>query len=383
MGPGAILAVILIVIAVVAVYVGRGGSIPGFSGGSSGGSRDFFGGEKTVVKAIVGSEKKPFFEDEEVQKALASHGYVVEVKTAGSRRMATDVDLDSFDLAFPSSAPAAEKIAEKMSGAERYDVFYTPMAIATFDNILQALERENVARQQGNTWQVDMAALATMQHDNVRWRDFAENDYPSPRTVQMSTTDIRSSNSAAMYLSLMSWITNEGRIVSDSGQVNAVLPELTPLFTGQGYTESSSAGPFSDYLSQGVGSKPMVMVYESQFLGENSAPNSRLKPEMRLAYPSPTILSTHVALGFNDNGAAVARLLAEDPELQKLAAKHGYRSSQPEAMEEFQTQLKTGQEVSTDFVDSIDPPSFDILEQLIEGVSRGYQSPPRPETEEG
>ncbi|MFW9177641.1 hypothetical protein [Corynebacterium amycolatum] len=383
MGPGAILAVILIVIAAVAVYVGRGGSIPGFSGGSSGGNRDFFGGEKTVVKAIVGSEKKPFFEDKEVQKVLASHGYVVEVKTAGSRRMATDVDLDSFDLAFPSSAPAAEKIAEKMSGAERYDVFYTPMAIATFDNILQALARENVARQQGTTWQVDMAALATMQHDNVRWRDFAENDYPSPRTVQMSTTDIRSSNSAAMYLSLMSWITNEGRIVSDNGQVNVVLPELTPLFTGQGYTESSSAGPFSDYLSQGVGSKPMVMVYESQFLGENSAPNSRLKPEMRLAYPSPTILSTHVALGFNDNGAAVARLLAEDPELQKLAAKHGYRSSQPEAMAEFQTQLKTGQEVSTDFVDSVDPPSFDILEQLIEGVSRGYQSPPRPETEEG
>lgn len=272
MGPGAILAVILIVIAAVAVYVGRGGSIPGFSGGSSGGNRDFFGGEKTVVKAIVGSEKKPFFEDKEVQKALASHGYVVEVKTAGSRRMATDVDLDSFDLAFPSSAPAAEKIAEKMSGAERYDVFYTPMAIATFDNILQALARENVARQQGTAWQVDMAALATMQHDNVRWRDFAENDYPSPRTVQMSTTDIRSSNSAAMYLSLMSWITNEGRIVSDSGQVNAVLPELTPLFTGQGYTESSSAGPFSDYLSQGVGSKPMVMVYESQFLGGEQCP---------------------------------------------------------------------------------------------------------------
>ena len=127
----------------------------------------------------------------------------------------------------------------------------------------------------------------------------------------------------------------------------------------------------------------MVMVYESQFLGEDGAQNSRLKPEMRLAYPSPTILSTHVALGFNDNGAVVARLLAEDPELQKLAAKHGYRSSQPEAMEEFQTQLKTGQEVSTDFVDSIDPPSFDILEQLIEGVSRGYQGPPRPETEEG
>lgn len=382
-GPGPILAVILIIIAAVAVYIGRGGSVPGLSGSSSGGNNDFFGGEKTVVKAIIGSEKKPFFEDKEVQKALASHGYVVEVKTAGSRRMATDVDLDSFDLAFPSSAPAAEKIAEKMSGAERYDVFYTPMAIATFDNILQALEGENVARKQGTTWQVDMEALATMQHDNVRWRDFAGNDYPSPRTVQMSTTDIRSSNSAAMYLSLMSWITNDGRIVSDTGQVNAVLPELTPLFTGQGYTESSSAGPFSDYLSQGVGSKPMVMLYESQFLGEDRAPNSRLKPEMRLAYPSPTILSTHVALGFNDNGAAVAKLLAEDPELQKLAAKHGYRSSHPEAMEEFQTQLQTGQEASTDFVDSIDPPSFDMLEQLIEGVSRGYQGPPRPETEEG
>lgn len=382
-GPGPILAIVLVIVAIAAVVIGRGSGIPGLSADDSKGGGNPFSGDETVVKAIVGSEKKPFFDDPDVQKALASHGFQVDVKTAGSRRMANETDLEAYDLAFPSSAPAAEKIAELMPWAERYDVFYTPMAIATFDNILQALQRENVARETGGQWYIDMEALSKMQHDNVRWRDFAESDYPSPRSVQVSTTDIRTSNSAAMYLALMSWIANDGAVVSNEAQVDSVFPQVTPLFTGQGYTESSSAGPFSDYLSQGVGSKPMVMVYESQYLGEDASPNSRLKDNMRLAYPSPTILSTHVALGLSDDGAAVAKLLAEDPELQKLAAKHGYRSSQAEAMQEFPTQLKTGQQVSTDFVDSIDPPSFDMLEKLIDGVSQGYTGPPRPETEEG
>lgn len=382
-GLGPVLAIILVIVAAVAVFVGRGGSLFGFSGTDLVGAGGAFGGDKTVVKAIVGSEKKSFFEDEDVKKAFASHGYELQVTTSGSRRMATDVDLKSYDVAFPSSAPASEKISEQMPGAVRYDAFYTPMAIATFDTILDALARKGVAHESAGQWRIDMKALAQLQHDNVRWRDFASADYPSPRTVQVSTTDIRTSNSAAMYLSLMSWIANGDAVVSNQAQVDAVFPEVTPLFTGQGYTESSSAGPFSDYLSQGMGSKPMVMVYESQFLGEATSANSRLKSNMRIAYPSPTILSTHVALGFNDRGAAVAKLLAEDPKLQALAAKHGYRCSQAEAMKEFPTQLSTGQQVSTDFVDSIDPPSFAMLEQLIDGVSRGYQGPPRPETEEG
>ncbi|AJE68767.1 hypothetical protein SB89_07235 [Corynebacterium glutamicum] len=72
----------------------------------------------TEVRAVIGSEKKEFFEDPEVIEAFADHGFEVNVDTAGSRRIATDVDLSPYDFAFPSSAPAAQKISDGVVSAD-------------------------------------------------------------------------------------------------------------------------------------------------------------------------------------------------------------------------------------------------------------------------
>lgn len=375
-GGAIVLGIVLLLVAGLAIGVGRGWVPNPFGGGDP-------GEDAKTVRAIIGSEKKPFFEDPEVKKALAKHGYAVEVETAGSRRMAVESDLSGYDIAFPSSAPAAEKILRDQPGASRHDVFYSPMAIATFEPIVSLLESEGVASRSGEAWQIDITRLLEMQSKGVRWRDLGDGAFPSPRTVQVSTTDIRTSNSAAMYLALASWVANDGAVVSSPDEAEAVFGEVTPLFTGQGYTESSSAGPFRDYISQGMGSKPMVMIYESQFLGEAADPAGRIRDDMVLAYPSPTVLSTHVALGLSDDGTEVARLLAEDPDLQELAARHGYRTSAPGNMDVLAESLPPGRVPPASFIDSVDPPTFEMLERLIDGVSQGYRGPPKPETEEG
>jgi hypothetical protein len=64
----------------------------------------------TPVRGVVGSEKKAFFSDPEVERIFAENGLAVEVDTAGSREIATSTDLKSYDFASPSSAPAGEKI---------------------------------------------------------------------------------------------------------------------------------------------------------------------------------------------------------------------------------------------------------------------------------
>jgi hypothetical protein len=60
----------------------------------------------TTVHGVIGSEKAAFFADPVVQKALAHDGLKVEVDQAGSRQIATSIDLDEYDFAFPSLLPS-------------------------------------------------------------------------------------------------------------------------------------------------------------------------------------------------------------------------------------------------------------------------------------
>lgn len=71
---------------------------------------DSAAGSTTTVRGVIGSEKQAFFTDQRVVDAFAKHGLKVEVDTAGSRQIATTVDLGKYAFAFPSSSPAAQKI---------------------------------------------------------------------------------------------------------------------------------------------------------------------------------------------------------------------------------------------------------------------------------
>jgi PBP1b-binding outer membrane lipoprotein LpoB len=47
----------------------------------------------TVVRGVIGSEKQDFFADPQVVRAFAQHGLDVQVDPAGSRQIATSVEL--------------------------------------------------------------------------------------------------------------------------------------------------------------------------------------------------------------------------------------------------------------------------------------------------
>lgn len=382
-----ILALILVVLGVLAVAAGRGWlSIPGVSEGSPGGGSGSGGlgggGDVRQVSGVVGSEKLAYFRDPAVADVFADHGLEVSVEAAGSRKIATGVDLGAFDFAFPSSAPAAKRIAEAHPHEAETTPFHSPMAVATFQPIVDVLAAEGVAREEGGHWYIDMTEYLRLAEEGTRWRDLGDGAYPSPRTVQMSTTDARTSNSAAMYVSILSWAGNDGAVVADRGQVDDAVERIVPLLTGQGFTESSSAGPFADFLAQGMGSKPMVMIYESQFLERRMNADESIRDDMVLAYPDPTIQSKHTVIGLNSDGAEVARLLAEDPDLQRLAAEHGFR---PQSRQLFDEVLADeGAPAPPELVSVIDPPSFDMLEALLTrlGEALGGRGEPNAAEEE-
>lgn len=338
-----------------------------------------FGGT-TVVRGVVGSEKAAFFEDERVQAVFERSGLDVRVTTSGSWRMAQLEGLGDNDFAFPASEIAALNIQNSHSGViATHQPFFSPLAIATFEPIMQLLARNGVATQDAaGAWQIDLAAYLELVRQDVRWNQLegGADSYPSPRSVLITSTDIRSSNSAGMYLALAAYVLNGNSVISDRATADRHLQQLQELFTAQGYAGSSSAAPFEDYLSQGMGAVPLVLIYEGQFLEEQIRQPTRLGEGMVLAYPSPTIFSKHTGVTFSQEGERVMQLLASDPELAALLAEHGFRPIGQNAgvFAEFLRERGIAGEFrdTNAFVNVAQEPSYEMLDYLLTTIGAAY-----------
>jgi hypothetical protein len=323
------------------------------------------------VRGVIGSEKEPFFRDSQVQAVFHKHGLDVQIDTAGSREIATTVDLSRYDFAFPAGVPAAQKIKADKKAAAIYSPFYTPMAVATFKPIVQLLIANKLARDEGGYFQLDMKPYMDLVAKNARWSDFPANTaYPASKSVLITSTDVRKSNSAAMYLAIASYVANGNNVVQDQATAAQLVPKVAPLFLRQGFTEASSEAPFDDYLSIGIGKSPMVMIYEAQFLARATAHDRAITSEMVLMYPNPVVLSKQTLVPLKPNGDRIGRLLMDDPELQRLAVKYGFRTNDQAA---FSSYLKSrGVAQPPQLVNVIEPPAFEPLEAMIAGIERLY-----------
>ncbi|CUU59917.1 hypothetical protein Ga0074812_13341 [Parafrankia irregularis] len=354
---GLVLAAVLLVGVVAAVVVSRRGSGPGEGSG-----------DLTVLRGIAGSEKKPFFDDPAVVKALADAGYRVEVDYAGSRDIVDRVNKDpkAYDFAFPSGAPQGNRIAEDTRGRS-YVPFFSPMAIGTFQKLADLLVANNLAKKIGDSYyQLDMARYLDLVEQSRRWSQLDGNTvFPTDKSVLITSTDLRTSNSAAMYLALLSYVANKNDIVADSATADAIAGQLAPAFTKQGYTESSSEGPFEDYLRGGMGARPMVMIYEAQFLAAQAAKTTA--PDMVLMYPSPTAYSKHTLVGLSAGGQALGDLLTGNATLLKLAAHHGFRTDDRSYVSAFARENRIPE--PPELVDVVDPPTYELMEKMITDIA--------------
>lgn len=324
----------------------------------------------TTVRGVIGSEKQGFFADPQVVKEFERHGLKVDVDPVGSRQIANAADLRRYDFAFPGGAPAAEKIQRQRHILTKYQPFSSPIAIATFQPIAELLARSGVARKgDDGRWTFDVARYLDMVSKGVRWDQLEDNSaYRVRRNVLVSTTDPRNSNSAGMYLAIASYVANDDTIVQGAAAEAKVLPVVTRLFLDQGYTENTTEGPFEDYLSIGMGKTPLVCVYEAQFVERYV--RGQIKPGMVLMYPSPTVVSKHTLVPLDDKGDKVGRLLVQDPELQRLAARHGLRTADPDQFAKVVAAYKVP--VSDNLIDLAEPPSYETLEHLLDGVAKSY-----------
>ncbi|ONI77069.1 hypothetical protein ALI144C_33760 [Actinosynnema sp. ALI-1.44] len=321
-----------------------------------------------VVRGVIGSEKLAFFHDKRVIDVFAKHGLRVEVDPAGSRQIATSVDLGRYEFVFPSSSPAAQRIQRDRKITAGYTPFSSPMAVATFEPIVALLTANGVIR----NGQLDVAKYLELAKAGTRWDQLPGNTaFPARKNLLITTTDPRESNSASMYLAIVSFVANGNTVVSTEEASTKLLPQLTKLFLDQGYTQNSTEGPFEDYLAAGMGKTPLALIYESQFLDRQIRGDGAIRPDMRMLYLAPTVFSKHTLVPLSDNGDKVGQLLTTDPELTRLAATFGFRPTDSRVLGQVLTEK--GVAAPPELVDIIEPPSYETLERMLDTIGRQYR----------
>ena len=324
------------------------------------------------LKGLIAVDVEAFFKDERVTQVLGSAKLPVQVARIGSRDMAAKVGTaEQPDFFIASGVVAANMIADaaRKAGkpATQTSPFHTPLVVASWEPIARILAANGMARAAGpKVYSLDMEKLTQAMLAKQRWRDLkGSGDYAVSRSVLVSTTDIRRSNSAAMYLALTSAALN-GDVVADRAAAQKYATQLAELFKRQGFQENYVNGAFDDYLAIGMGKTPLTFIYEAQMVAQ--ALKGGIRPEMVLMYPQPTIINKWVLVALNERGKRLAELLAADKTLQAVALEQGFRTGDTAAF--AAAAQKAGLAVDVKMTQVMDPPGFDLMFEMIDIVSR-------------
>jgi len=325
------------------------------------------------LKGLIALDVEPFFADPRVKRILVEKRLPVAVTRIGSREMAARVVPGAMpDFLFPSGVVAANQIVDAAGKAKiavaQSSPFHTPMVIASWQPVAKILIANGMARPLGErTYGVDIGKLTETMLAKKRWKDLKGAEaYDVSRGVLVSTTDVRRSNSAAMYLALTSYAKN-GDVVTDRATAETLSRQLAELFKRQGYQENYVNGNFDDYVAIGLGKTPMAFIYEYQLVSYALAKKG-VAADMVLMYPQPTIVNKFVFIASNERSRALADLLANNAELQKIGVEYGFRIADTKLFVE--SVKPTGLAVEERVTQVIDPPSFDLMAQMIDVVTQ-------------
>jgi len=329
--------------------------------------------EIITIHGIVGSEKQSFFEDQIVKDEFRKKGIDIQVTAQGSREEATTATKDGADFYFPAGEPAGRAISQKLGIKNASTPFYTPMVIASWDTIAKTLAANGIAEKRNNYWYiVHMNKMLNLIDSGKRWNQLPHNaDYDVSKSIQISSTDVRKSNSAGMYLALASYTFNGNNIVTTPEQTRKIQNKLNGIFLNQGFQETSSAGPFEDYVMIGKGKAPLVICYEQQYIEYLAATPEDQRPKgMIILYPKPTIFTKHTIVPTDDSGNKVAELLSNDTVLIQAEIRHGFRNGNLTETHDFWSKNKIN--LPTDIQDVIEAPSFQTIESMIKGIDDAF-----------
>ena len=283
--------------------------------------------QPTAVNGYLGGEKISLFDDEQFKQLASQAGLDISYKKAGSLAM-MEASLDGMDYLFPSSqAAVAYGDTLGVKGVSSDIVLNSPIVVYTYRDVADALVGSGLMSKDGDVYSLDVAKAVDAMQADKSWADLGyANGYGQFR---IDSTDPAKSNSGNEWAALIATVLNGGKpATADSVARDA--DAIRAIFAKSGWMETSSEDSFSQFLTLGEGSKPMMVGYESQVLDlSQNQPNlyAQVKDDLVIAYLTPTVWSTHVIVALDDKGEKLRDFL-ESEDVQKLAwERHGFRGA--------------------------------------------------------
>lgn len=323
-----------------------------------------------TVRLLTGSAKFSFLKDPELEALLAREGLKLELLKSG----AFEADVQqaaSLDAAWPAGANAAQDWAAAMKGASTHPVFSTPLAVASWRALMPVLEGSGLARMAGPAHgRLDLERTLALMDAATRWNQLRGNEvFAVNRSLLINTPDLRRSNTGLLYIALLAWIRNGHEVPQQRESAERLAEALAPLIVRHGFQEATLAGPFEDYVGQGMGKAPLVLVYESQFVEFKRA--GRLRDSHLLLYPQPGLVLKHVLVARSAAGRRLGELLATHPQAQAIAARYGFRTNDPRVFE--QAARDAGLD-APELLDLAELPSTAVLEAMNRVIVRKLEN---------
>lgn len=293
-------------------------------------------GPVATVTGIIGSEKGPLFEDEQIRTRLQdSHRLRVNYRQTGSLKL-VEGDLSGQDFVWPGSQYHLE-VYERLHGpAQRAEeLFYSPIVLYAWSQVAAALSSAGIAQREGDVQYVDASTLVSLLTKGETWAGIGFAPLREKGRILASSTDPTKSNSGLLFAGLLA-NTLAGGIAGESS-LPVVLPALKTYFELQGLMPESSRYIFEQFLALGMGTFPLIVGYESQLIEYVLGPMGQTgqarpagapaaRPDVTVLYLRPTVWSSHVLIARSATGVRLLEALKEPAVRAAAWQRHGFRT---------------------------------------------------------
>lgn len=322
-----------------------------------------------VLKGYVGGEKIGFLQDNEVQEILRKQ-YNIELNyyKKGSIEMVQENLEPETDFLWPSSQVAMElyKINNPSSDVKTEIIFNSPIVIYTWDIVKDGLVKEGIVEKKKDAFFIVKTKLFLEKiYNQTKWKDLNVPQLYGKAAV--ISTDPTKSNSGNMFAGFFINILH-GDVVNDNS-VKQYLPMIKTYYDSLGFLQHSSGDLFEQYLSTGVGAKPMIAGYESQII-EFSLKNKEMWPSVKdkviILYPQPTVWSSHPVIAITPKSHVLIRAL-QDRKIQEIAWKrYGFRTTLQDLNTDNNIFEITG--IPKDIVYVMPMPTPSVMQKIIDAL---------------
>lgn len=284
---------------------------------------------RVEVKGYLGGEKVAFIKNEEVKKILRKkYRITLDATKAGSIEMVKGSHFHQGDFIWPGSQVALElfKMMYPNRSVKADSIFKSPIVLYSWDQVTEALIKLDIVKKVKNSYYiVDFPKLIQLVNEKKKWSDIGLSMLFGK--ISVVSTDPSKSNSGNMFSGLLANIFHKDVVGDES--IDQYLPQIKEFFSRLGYLDHSSGNLFDQYLTTGMGAKPIIVGYESQIIGysiQNPGIWEKAKKRVRVLYPEPTVWSEHPLIALNDKGKRLIEAL-KDKEIQDIAWKeYGFRT---------------------------------------------------------